>query len=106
MDEFTIDVQFVTDVSVTKEYRYVRDDLPEDEQIVRALLDLDKSTSYSSIDHPVFNELRVELAEKGFIDIRRNCWNGDSTLKPFKLNNKIFNVGDRFFCAAALKHML
>lgn len=62
--------------------------------------------SISSVDHPSFAALRKHLNSKGFIRMSTNSVNGDVVLKEFKLNGKLFSPGDRFLCAAAMKHTI
>ncbi len=63
-------------------------------------------TSLGSIDHPEFTKVRERLGQEGFILIERGWWNGDRTLKPFKLNGLDFKPGDKFPCASALSIQL
>jgi len=57
-------------------------------------------------DHPGFAKLRNELEGGGYIKTVRNCSNGDTVLKLFKLNGKWFYEGDRFLSASAMKYYL
>ena len=59
-----------------------------------------------SLDHPCFTEIRERLGRKGYIRIERNWSNGDVVLKPFYLNRKLFDVGDKFVCAAAHQYTI
>ena len=61
---------------------------------------------YGTEDHPGFAALRNDLEKRGYITTVRNCSNGDTVMKPFYLNQVYFVQGDRFFCAAAMKHRL
>jgi len=61
----------------------------------------------SKVDHPSFDALRKKLAVGGFIKIPEYpCWNGDIVTKVFSLNNVVFNVGEKFLCASAMKWRL
>jgi len=53
-------------------------------------------------DHPEFTKLRNKLNKLGYISIQALYWNGDTVLKPFKLNQLSFEKGDQFSCADAL----
>jgi len=61
------------------------------------------TTSMKHIDHPSFTEVRNFLGDGGYVSIKRGHVNGDSVTKPFYLNNKLFNEGDQFVCAVAMK---
>ena len=61
-----------------------------------------EGTSIGFKDHPKFTELRDKLESQRYIETERNFWNGDRVLKPFYLNGKKFNFGEKFPCAAAL----
>lgn len=63
-------------------------------------------TIAKAVDHPAFAALREHLGREGYIDIERGCWNGDRVTKPFYLNEVFFDVGKKFVCAAAMKHIL
>ena len=55
----------------------------------------------ASVDHPAFAELRTHLEHRGFIKTERTWHNGDRVLKPFYFNDRLFEVGEKFPCAAA-----
>ena len=61
-----------------------------------------KSASISNDDHPDFKALRNQLEESGYIKCERNWWNGDRVLKPFSLNNVLFEVNETFPCGSAM----
>lgn len=64
-------------------------------------------STMSSVDHPSFDALRKRLSGTGFIKIPEYpCWNGDRVIKTFSLNNVVFNVGETFLCASAMKGRL
>lgn len=63
----------------------------------------ERGKSYSLIDHPKFTELRQALESQGYIKIEKSWSNGDIVLKPFFLNGKKFNTGEKFLCATALQ---
>lgn len=52
-------------------------------------------------DHPSFAWLRKELANRGFIKMEQGFWNGDYVIKPFYLNDRLFEIGEKFACATA-----
>ena len=101
--KFYIDPAFV--VSVTEHTIYPmrpHDGETEEDFLVRKIKYPNNMSSTSSIDHPEFAKLRNQLEAEGFIETRRYCWNGDSVLKPFYLNDVLFREGDRFYSAAAM----
>lgn len=57
----------------------------------------------SNVDHPSFDALRTYLGNVGLIKIERGWWNGDRVVEPFILNDKEFEVGERFPSAGAMK---
>ena len=59
-----------------------------------------------SLDHPTFTEIRELLGKKGYIKIVLNFSNGDRVLKPFYINRKLFEEGDKFCCAGALHYTI
>lgn len=59
--------------------------------------------AHSVEDHPDFLAFREKLNKNGYICIERGWINGDSVLRPFKLNGLEFSKGDQFPCASALK---
>ena len=67
---------------------------------------LDGVGSLSFVDHPSFAALRKALHAKGYISVDLNCSNGDRVLKPFYLNQVLFQPGDRFVSAAAMRYQL
>lgn len=56
----------------------------------------------AAVDHPAFRELRDHLEHRGFIKTERTWHNGDRVLKPFYLNDRLFEVDEKFCCAAAM----
>ena len=101
--DFTIDEQYLTDVHVTTEYTLLSDrENPTPDDLIRILSGHDKMITHSVIDHDEFAKLRNQLEEQGFISCQRNCWNGDTVLKPFTLNGYKFKKHVSFPCAAAL----
>jgi hypothetical protein len=55
-----------------------------------------EGTSIGHIDHPKFTELRDKLEAQGYIETERSFINGDRVLKPFFVNGKKFNFGEKF----------
>lgn len=98
--DFTIDEQYLENVTVRTEHNSSYEDA--DDELVRRLK-FGKSFSTSSIDHPEFTKLREQLGRDGFVEIQRGWWNGDSVLKKFTLNGKVFKKNDRFVSAGAMK---
>jgi len=101
--KFEIDEEYLNSITVHKVF------IPYDgkmnltsDELLEVLRYDGHQTSISSKDHPKFTELREELERLGYIKIERAWWNGDSVLKPFKLNDLPFKKHDQFSCAAAL----
>lgn len=107
MDSFTIDLEYVTDVSVRKEWNHIAD---KPNKTATDIADLLKGKGHMSslghIDHPEFTKLRDSLENQGFISTVRNSWNGDRVLKEFMLNGLVFKIGDKFYCAGAMRYHL
>lgn len=55
-----------------------------------------EGTSIGYVDHPKFTELRDKLEAQGYIETERSFINGDRVLKPFFVNGKKFNFGEKF----------
>lgn len=106
-DRFEIDEEYITDVTVRIEHDFIKDrNNPTPEEIFKVLKGYDKSVSISNKDHDEFTKLRDQLEELGYIRTVRNCWNGDTVLKPFYLNGWRFKKNHKFPCAAALKNSI
>ena len=104
LKQFTIDEQFICDVTVRTEHDFIKDRTnPTHEDLIKILKGYDKSFSISNKDHDEFTKLRNQLEELGYIETQRRWWNGDRVLKGFKLNEFTFKKGDKFACAAAMK---
>ena len=105
MKSFNIDIQYATSVIIRTEHKIKRFTSESEADFLVRKLSSDNSPvfSTSSEDHPEFAKLREQLGTEGYIEIQRNSWNGDRSIKPFMLNGVIFNPGDRFLCAAAIK---
>jgi hypothetical protein len=102
--KFTIDEQYLCDVTVRTEHDFIKDRKnPTEEDLIKILKGYDKSVSISNKDHDEFTKLREELGRLGYIEIQRMWWNGDRVLKPFMLNEWKFRKGQKFSCAAAMK---
>lgn len=104
LKQFNIDENFICDVMIRTEYDYIKDrNNVTHEDLIKILKGQDRGYSISNKDHDEFTKLRDQLEEEGYIKTVRNCWNGDSILKSFKINEWIFRKGHRFPCAAAMK---
>jgi hypothetical protein len=101
--QFTIDEQFICDVTVRTEHDFIkdRDNLTHDD-LIKILKGYDKSYTISNKDHDEFTKLRNQLEELGYIKTERGWWNGDRVLKGFKLNEWTFRKGHKFCCASAM----
>jgi hypothetical protein len=107
MKHFTIDEQYITDVTVRIEHDFIKDrDNPTPEDIFKVLKGYDKSVSISNKDHDEFAKLRDQLESEGYIQCQRGWWNGDRVLKPFKLNEWTFKKTHKFPCASAMKNSI
>lgn len=101
---FTIDEQYICDVTVRTEHDFVKDrSNPTHEDLIKILKGYDKGCTISNKDHDEFTKLRNQLEELGYIKTQRNWWNGDVVLKPFYLNGWRFKKNHQFPCAAALR---
>lgn len=101
---FTIDEQYICDVTVRTEYDWIKDrNNPTHDDLIKILKGHDKSVSTSNKDHDEFTKLRNQLEAEGYIKCERGWSNGDRVLKPFYLNGWRFKRNHKFPCAAALK---
>ena len=108
MKKFYIDIAYVTDTIVKKQYRItqMKDESSEDFLIRKLSTDNVAFSTTGSEDHPEFTKLREQLNKDGYIKIERGWWNGESVLKPFQLNDVSFKVGRTFPCASAMNYVL
>ena len=107
MNNFEIDEQYITDVTVRTEHDFIVDrNNPTPEEIFKVLKGWDKVVSIGSKDHDEFTKLRNQLEEQGYIKTERGWCNGDTVLKPFYLNGWRFKKNHRFPCAAALSNSI
>jgi hypothetical protein len=107
LKQFTIDEQFICDVTVRTEFDLIKDrNNPTHDDLIKVLKGHDKMTSISNKDHDEFTKLRNQLEELGYIKIERGWWNGDRVLKSFKLNEWTFRKGQRFSCAGAMNNSI
>lgn len=97
--EFKIDLEHCTDVPVMLSYK-------KHKQVNTTIEEAPWCGSYSTVDHPSFAALRKHLKACGLIYMEESWINGDRVLKPFKLNDILFNEGDQFVCASAMKYHL
>ena len=105
--KFTLDEQYICDVTVRVEHDFIKDrSNPTDEDLIKILKGHDKSVSIGNKDHDEFTKLRNQLEELGYIKCERGWWNGDRVLKPFMLNEWRFRRGHKFPCAAAMKNSI
>lgn len=104
MMDFTIDPEYLTSVTIHEEWNtYTKNGRePTDEELILILQGKGKCGTTSSEDHPEFAKLREQLSLLGYIRIERGWWNGDSVLKPFKLNGRKFKEGAQFSCGGAM----
>ena len=102
--EFSIDEQYVTDVTVRTETSMLKNpDDPTPEDLIKILRGHDKMISISNKDHDEFTKLRNQLEELGYIKTERGWWNGDRVIKGFKLNGFPLKKGEKFLCAGAMR---
>jgi len=103
MKRFYIDEKYLTSVVDTK--MIVDETKSPEEQMLDKLSEA--GVCYiSTHDHPEFTELREQLEKEGYIRIEKSHWNGDVVLKPFLLNDKLFNTHEQFVCASAMRYNL
>ena len=102
--QFTIDEQYICDVTVRQEHDFIKDrNNPTHDDIIKILKGHDKSYSISNKDHDEFTQLRNQLEELGYIKTERSWWNGDRVIKGFRLNEFTLKKGDKFLCAMAMQ---
>lgn len=105
--EFTIDPAYITSVTVRTDHPFVtRLEEATDEDLIQALKYSDSTYSIQILDHPEFTALRDQLEREGYIQTERQWWNGDRVLKRFRLNGVLFEPGEQFACAAAMRFHL
>lgn len=102
MENFQINEKYLTSVTISEVIKF-RYDSPEDELIAKIKYP-NNGLCIRYEDHPEFLKLREKLGSDGYIKIERGWSNGDRVVKPFTLNGEKFSKGDRFVCAAAMKH--
>ena len=102
--EFTINPEYLTDITIHKEWNSYTNNgrEPTAEELLLILQGRGKCSTTHSEDHPEFARLREQLGELGYISIQRGWINGDRVLKPFKLNGRKFKEGDKFSCGGAM----
>ena len=102
--QFSIDDEYITSVTVVKELCFLEDrNNPTPEDTIKILKGYHRGSITSHKDHDEFTKLRDQLEELGYIRTARNYWNGDTVLKPFKLNEWTFKKNQRFLSAGALR---
>lgn len=108
MKEFTLDDQFLCSISIHKKWNSytINGHIPTDEELLWILQGKGNCSSISTDDHPEFATLRNQLDTEGYIATSRNSWNGDYTLKKFKLNGVIFEKDSKFPSGAAIRSLL
>lgn len=104
MKKFKINEEYLTDVTIRKEWNmYIKEgEEISQEDLLKVLAGEGKCSMTHSEDHPEFAKLREQLGAEGYIRIARGQWNGDCVLKPFVLNDMVFKEGDQFSCASAM----
>lgn len=104
MRAFRLPAHAFSIVVIRKEWSmYARKETLTDEELADVLVGKDRCISTNSEDHAEFAELRNLLGAQGFIHIEREWWDEDRVLRPFSLNRKRFNRGDKFVSAGAMK---
>lgn len=99
VQEFYINPEYCTDIPVTFRYKKMV-------QVNTSTEEAPWCSGYSTVNHPSFESLRRHLGACGLLYIEESWTNGDRVLKPFKLNDILFNEDDQFVCAAAMKYHL
>ena len=108
MTQFWLDEIYMTSVHEKHViYDLENPDNPTEDDLVKILKQSHIKYTYSKTsDHQKFSELRTMLHDSGYISANHLAWNADIVLKPFKLNEMEFVIGDTFLCAPALKNHL
>lgn len=107
MKHFTIDLQYCTSVTITRELGgHANKENLTPEELFETIKNYVRCYSTHTEDHPEFTRLRERLGEEGYITIERKWWNGDRVVTPFQLNNTVFDLGDKFPSAAAIRYCL
>lgn len=105
--KFYIDDQFLTTVNITKSYSTLSNEQnPTEEDLIKVLKGEHKVFSTRVEDHPEFAKLRNSLEDLKYIKTWRNCWNGDTVLKTFSLNDAVFEKNEQFPSGAAIKYRI
>ena len=101
---FTIDEDYLTDVTIVKEGNSYTDNgrEPTPEELLKLLKGRGSWRIVGHEDHPEFTKLRDELERLGYIQTERSWSNGDRVIKAFKLNGLILSRGEQFSCATAM----
>jgi hypothetical protein len=102
MKSFTLDEEYICDVSVVTYMKFENGDEPNAKELLN-ILKYGRDRCITSKDHDEFTKLRDQLEQEGYIKTQRNCWNGDTVLKPFLFNDKKFVKGERFVCGSAMQ---
>jgi hypothetical protein len=102
--EFTIAPEYLTSVTIRNEWNtYTHNGrVPTAEELLLILQGKGECSTTGSEEHPEFARLREQLGADGYISIQRGWWNGDTVLKPFKLNGRKFKVGAQFSSGGAM----
>jgi len=104
---FELDPEYVTEVTVHQTYyRHAGKETLTSEELVEVIKNPVVGSSTGTEDHPEFARLRDQLEQQGYIDCQRNWVNGDRVLKSFTLNGVLFEPGEQFCCAGAMKYHL
>lgn len=103
--DFHIEEQYLTDVVIYDDY-FSRKTEVSPEELFDILRGKNKYRITRHENHPVFEDLRQQLENEGYIQIERKWSNGDVVLKPFTLNGVHFTKGQKFCCAPALRFIL
>lgn len=96
---FNIHIDYLCSTPEVLQYKYKR-------QENRTIEETYWSGVRSDIDHPTFTLLRNHLEREGYLQVERSWNNGDRVLKSFYLNDKLFEEGEQFPCASAMKYHL
>ena len=106
--EFFLDPEYMISVTVVTKYYRAKDPANPTPEELFSILKYGPvwGTSRGSEDHPEFAKLRNQLECDGYIQCQRTSSNGDKVLRQFTLNGAVFEEGERFLCAAAMKGYL
>ena len=98
--EFTLDERFMCDIPYKRVYN--QKPIESNKDLLDAITQTNVMTLTGYDQHPGFESFRCQLEADGYISIERMWSNGDTVLRPFRLNGCLFKKNEKFPCAAAM----